>query len=203
MLKKFLKCFSKNSKRLTVTLLSSFMLVGSISPSTFAKDEYVSELVKEMNPTFENFNRDKRIGLLMTCIFIEGLVDSKVHDAINTGRQKSEISIIIDCLAKAKVALNDLYNSILENSSNEEMEGHLLDACFYIGVSYRHLIKSRRMFMYYFVLKREEPCRFLYCNGMMEFFDEKQVDSIYDFYKDPLMVHSKLDKLVEHIESIY
>ena len=200
MLKEFLKCFSKNSKRLAVTLLSSVMLVGSISPSTFAKDEYVSKLVKEMNPNFENFKRDKRIGLLMTCIFTEGFVDSKAHDAIGFGRKGLEISITKECIARAKDSLECLYDSILENAPNEEVESYLLDACFYIGASYRHLVKSRGLYMYYFVLKRQEPWKFLYYNGMMEFFDEKQVDDMCDFYKDPLMVYSKLDALVDNIK---
>ncbi len=201
-MEKFLKYFSKNFKRLTVTLLSSVMMVGCISSSTFAQDEYVTKLTQEMDASFKTFDRNKRIGLLMTCIFTEGFVDSKAHDAISFGRKKSEISITKECVTRAKNSLECLYDSILENSSNEEMEGHLLDACFYMGASYRHLIKSRKLYTYYFMLRREEPWRFLYYNGMMGFFDEKQIDDIYNFYGNPLMVHSRLDRLVDCIDLI-
>ncbi len=195
--------FKEKFKKIAVTLLSFSILIGGISPCVFAKDECVAKLIEEMSPSFERFNRNKRIALLMNCIFTEGLVNSKKRTSMSSGKIESDIAATKKCLEKTISALGCLYNHVIEGSLDEKHEHLLMEACFYIGVSYRYLIKSKGLFTYYLSNhSKEEPWKFLYYNGMMSFFDENEIENTYNFCEHPLDSFWRIYDLVIYMQSV-
>lgn len=198
----------KNGKRLASTLLaSSFLFVGSSAPISADETEpypYVQNLIMDLSNDFRNFDKNKKMGLMMTCIFLDGYTKNKGYSSFINKDGSNERACFLEksgritmreILERSQKTLDNLHECIETMKLDCRAEYYLLEICFYIGVGYylyNYPLIARRRFRGMYPFQEED----LFDRGMHLFFGEETSKLLYDFYGTPWVIWMELNRLV-------